>query len=296
MDMKCVMTLKASNEQDRERLAAFAKEVNEEVQYTEDGLCRIEDEEDDERIGEFVEFARRAAARFPQMDLTLILGSKVIDSFMYVNNNGVLEQREPGIIRIYVEAPSDYEILKACAGQCLDAQGFVMRTNDDRQTISWECEYKDEAVKSRCDAAIAAISGAMPTVRLVCYTAGLLWPGDGVDDYCYATGGSFEWKPASPKWCHLISDDYEFYPISETVSDPLRTFEKMLETARSGNRICDYDLLMILADEEDHDLYWSRLRPEDAAWIRNYADKDDFELLPVFEECERRGWSKSKWL
>ena len=57
----------------------------------------------------------------------------------------------------------------------------------------------------------------------------------------------------------------------------------MLETARSGNRICDYDLLMILADEEDRDLYLARLLPEDAAWIRNYADKEDVApYIPLY--------------
>ena len=90
---------------------------------------------------------------------------------LYVNKGGKLEQYNPGTMYIYAEDASDYSVMVELAEKALKEYGFVMRNADDAQkTISWGYEFDSECSKERCDAVIASISKAMPSVRLTCYS------------------------------------------------------------------------------------------------------------------------------
>lgn len=276
------LRLQVSNNDDAEKLIAYAKELNKEfrlepyneesmdgLEFYDDGFCFSEVRE--EKINRFHQFLDQVVAHFPDMEMEYTH----IDAFgqaMFVNKNGKLKQYTPGTMHIYTEDADDYTMLVCLAEQILKEHGFVMlMANDALKTVMWEYEFDSEYSEEKCDAVIASISKAMPSTRLTCYCScnnnvNLEFY---VEKYCYAVAGDFEWVENPDFLCDL--EEEQLYTISELVADPIGCYEKVLAYTRSGDYKYADDLLLVLGSDNTPAEFISKLRTEDRAWILEKA-------------------------
>ena len=273
------LRLTASNKVDAEKLVAYAKELNNEfrlepyseetmdgLEFCADGFCFSEVKEDS--INRFYEFLDRVVAHFPDMDMEYRQVGDDTHTSLYVNKGGKLEQYNPGTMYIYTENASDYGVMVELAEKALKEYGFVMRNADDAQkTISWGYEFDSECSKERCDAVIALISKAMPSVRLTCYSINDLILETDIERCCYALGGDFEWVEEPRFFYPLYVYDDELYTMSELVADPVGCYEKLLALTRSGEHNYAFELILALCDANLRAEFLSKLGAEDSPWI-----------------------------
>lgn len=273
------LRLKTSNKDDAEKLVAYAKELNKEfhlepyneksmdgLEFFEDGFCFSEVKE--EPINRFHKFLDQVVAHFPNMDMQYTQVGDGTHCYMFVNKNGKLEQYNPGTMYIYTENASDYSVMVELAEKAFKEYGFVMRNADDaKKTISWGYEFDSECSKERCDAVIALISKAMPSVRLTCYSINDLILETDIERCCYASGGDFEWVEEPRFFYPLYVYDDELYTMSELVADPVGCYEKLLALTRSGEHNYAFELILALCDANLRAEFLSKLGAEDRPWI-----------------------------
>ena len=290
------LTLRASNKGDAEKLLAYAKDLNKEFQLepyneeTMDGLEFLDDgfrffEVHEEAISKFYDFIDQVVAHFPDMDLKYLQDGDGNFRSMYVNKNGILEPYELGIMYIYTENDSDYDVLTVLAGKILKEHNFEIGFDNDPKTISWEFELNEESSKAKCNVAIASISEAMPNVRLVCYAMNALCLEDDIERYCYAINGEFEWKMAGTAFYCLY--DPEHFTWTELVADPIGAYKKIQRLARSRKEDYSYHLMHALNDLDSRAEFLSTLRREDRGWILESAYHE--ELSDVIEDIIQMG-------
>lgn len=290
------LTLRASNKDDAEKVIAYARELNKEFQLepyneeTMDGLEFLDNgfrffEVHEEAISKFHDFLDQVVAHFPGMDLKYLQDGDGNFRSMYINKNGIIEPYEPGIMYIYTENDSDYDVLTVLAGKILKEHNFEIGFDNDSKTISWEYELNEESNKAKCNAAIASISKAMPRVRLVCYAMNALCLEDDIERYCYAIDGEFEWKMAGTAFYYLYTMGR--FTWSELVADPVGSYKKMQKLARSRKEEYSYHLMHALNDLDSRAAFLSNLRREDREWILESAY--DEELADVIEKIIQIG-------
>jgi predicted house-cleaning noncanonical NTP pyrophosphatase (MazG superfamily) len=108
---------------------------------------------------------------------------------------------------------------------------------------------------------------------------------DYLERYCYSIDGEFEWKMAGTAFDYLY--DQEQFTWSELVADPVGSYKKMQQLARSRKEEYSYHLMHALSDLDTRAAFLSNIRKEDREWILESAY--DEELADVIENIIQIG-------
>ena len=278
------LRLKASNDNDAEKINAYAKELNNAYKF------ELTDEDsygglyffdlgfgngtvDPDNAKKFEELIERVVAHFPEMKLYFFgSGDGACQQWEKVSKNGVLVDYEPWCMNIHCESEHFNELL-SCIGY-IEQQGFELSQEDAECSLHWEYDRKSE--EEICYSTLQHISKLLPQVEITCYNNELKDNRPFISEYCIMKDGEGEWKEAD--WTMFcLADECVFgtlkdkATIFDVIKDAGACFALLLEEVRKDHSQCA-TVGCIISHTEAPIGFMQYFKPEDKEWLEQADD------------------------
>lgn len=278
------LRLKASNDNDADKINAYAKELNNAYKFEltdEDsygGLYFFDlgfgygtvEPSDAERFNEFI---NKVVAHFPEMKLYFFgSGDGACQQWEKVSKNGVLVDYEPWCMNIHCESKHFNELL-SCIGY-IEQQGFEVSQNETGCSLHWEYDRKSE--EEKCHNTLQHISKQMPQAEIVCYKFESKDNVPFISEYCIMKDGESKWEEAD--WTMFcLADECVFgtlkdkATIFDVIKDAGACFALLLEEVRKDHSQCA-TVGCIISHTEAPIGFMQYFKPEDKEWLEQADD------------------------
>lgn len=278
------LRLKASNDNDAEKINAYAKELNNAYKF------ELTDEDsygglyffdlgfgngtvDPDNAKKFEELIERVVAHFPEMKLYFFgSGDGACQQWEKVSKNGVLVDYEPWCMNIHCESEHFNELL-SCIGY-IEQQGFELSQEDAECSLHWEYDRKSE--EEICYSTLQHISKLLPQVEIICYNNELKDNRPFISEYCIMKDGEGEWEEAD--WTMFcLADECVFgtlkdkATIFDVIKDAGACFALLLEEVRKDHSQCA-TVGCIISHTEAPIGFMQYFKPEDKEWLEQADD------------------------
>jgi hypothetical protein len=273
--------LKALNQQDADKVLAYAKEHYKErgfedydeqtmggLEFTEDSLVYTEVLID--RLEAFCKFADEIGAAFPEMELRFWQVNDDNMSWEYIYKNGICTRYEPRMLEFIAADKVDFERLLEIAVPMIETAGFCVKVESEHNSVSFECEAKEcEELKDRMSEHIAS---RMPDYKLLCVVHDLEQLELTVAEYCILNGFKGDWESSNNviyNWVLTFSEEgVRLCNLYDAILNPVECFKELQKVLRAGNYYNAYTAqCVILAETPYHNQLMELLTAEDKNWV-----------------------------
>jgi hypothetical protein len=273
--------LKALNQQDADKVLAYAKEHYKErgfedydeqtmggLEFTEDSLVYTEVQID--RLEAFCKFADEIGAAFPEMELRFWQVNDDCMSWEYIYKNGICTRYEPRMLEFIAADKVDFERLLEIAVPMIETAGFCVIVESEDNSVSFECEAKEcEELKDRMSEHIAS---RMPDYKLLCVVHDLEQLELTVAEYCILNGFKGDWESSNNVIYNLAmtfsEEGVRLCNLYDAILNPVECFKELQKVLRAGNYYNAYTAqCVILAETPYHNQLMELLTAEDKNWV-----------------------------
>ena len=273
--------LKALNQQDADKVLAYAKEHYKErgfedydeqtmggLEFTEDSLVYTEVLID--RLDVFYKFADEIGAAFPEMELRFWQVNDDCMSWEYIDKNGICTRYEPRMLEFIAADKVDFERLLEIAVPMIETAGFSVKVESEDNSVSFECEAKEcEELKDRMSEHIAS---RMPDYKLLCVVHDLEQLELTVAEYCILNGFKGDWESSNEVIYNLAltfsEEGVRLCNLYDAILNPVECFKELQKVLRAGNYYNAYTAqCVILAETPYHNQLMELLTAEDKNWV-----------------------------
>lgn len=279
------LSLRASNENDAERINAYAKELNNiykfelagedgygDLAFFELGFCYgTVDPDNAERFNEFI---NKVVANFPELKLNFFgSGDGPCQQWEKVSKNGVLVYFEPWYMNIHCEGEHFKELLSNIG--YIEKQGFTVSHSETECSLRWEYDRKSEEAK--CHSTLQQLSKQLPQAEIVCYKFESKDNVPFISEYCIMKDGEGEWIKAD-RTIMILGDECVYgvlegkATIFDVIKDADACFAQILEEVRKDPSQCT-TVGYIISYAENAIGFMQYFKPEDKEWLEQADDK-----------------------
>ena len=276
------LSLRAGNENDAEKINAYAKELNNAYKFDltdedgygglaffEWGLSYGTVEPDDAK--KFDEYINKVVAHFPEMSLHLFVsGDGACYQWEKVSKNGVLVAYEPWQMNIHCE---DFKELLSNIGY-IEQQGFKVLQDETACSLLWKYDLKSE--EEKCHSTLQHISKLLPQVEIICYKNECKDNVPFISEYCIMKGGEGQWIEADNTIMY-IGDECVYgvlegkATIFDVIKDSGACFAQVLEEMRKDHSRA-WVVGSIISNAEKALDFMQYFKPEDKEWLEQAKD------------------------
>ena len=273
--------LKALNQQDADKVLAYAKEHYKErgledydeqtmggLEFTEDSLVYTDGLID--RLDVFYKFADEIGAAFPEMELRFWQVRDDCISAEFIYKNGICTRYEPRMLEFIAADKVDFERLLEIAVPMIETAGFCVIVESEDNSVSFKCEAKEcEELKDRMSEHIAS---RMPDYKLLCVVHDLEQLELTVAEYCILNGFKGDWESSNNviyNWVMTFSEEgVRLCNLYDAILNPVECFKELQKVLRAGNYYNAYTAqCVILAETPYHNQLMELLTAEDKNWV-----------------------------
>lgn len=276
------LSLRAGNENDAEKINAYAKELNNIYKFEltdEDGYGGLEFFDLGFCYGtagpsdakKFDDFINKVVAHFPEMKLHLFVsGDGACCQWEKISKNGVLVDFEPWYMNIHCE---DFKELLSNIGY-IEQQGFKVLQDETACSLLWKYDLKSEDEK--CHSTLQQISKLLPQAEIICYKNECKDNVPFISEYCIMKDGEGQWIEADNTIMY-IGDECVYgvlegkATIFDVIKDTGACFAQILEEVRkepSQSWIVGF----IISNAEKALDFMQYFKPEDKKWLEQAKD------------------------
>ena len=279
------LSLRASNENDAERINAYAKELNNiykfelagedgygDLAFFELGFCYgTVDPDNAERFNEFI---NKVVANFPELKLNFFgSGDGPCQQWEKVSKNGVLVYFEPWYMNIHCEGEHFKELLSNIG--YIEKQGFTVSHSETECSLRWEYDRKSE--EEKCHSTLQHISKLLPQVEIICYKNEYKDNVPFISEYSIMKDGEDQWIEADNTIMY-IGDECVYgvlegkATIFDVIKDSGACFAQILEEMRKDHSRT-WVVGSIISNAENAIGFMQYFKPEDKEWLEQADDK-----------------------
>ena len=277
------LSLRAGNENDAEKINAYAKELNNIYKFEltgEDGYGGLEFFDLGFCYGtvgpsdakKFDDFINKVVAHFPEMKLHLFVsGDGACCQWEKISKNGVLVDFEPWYMNIHCE---DFKELLSNIGY-IEQQGFKVLQDETACSLLWKYDLKSEDEK--CHSTLQHISKLLPQVEIICYKNECKDNVPFISEYCIMKDGEGQWIEADNTIMY-IGDECVYgvlegkATIFDVIKDSGACFAQILEEMRKDHSRA-WVVGSIISNAENAIGFMQYFKPEDKEWLEQADNK-----------------------
>ena len=277
------LSLRAGNENDAEKINAYAKELNNIYKFEltgEDGYGGLEFFDLGFCYGtvgpsdakKFDDFINKVVAHFPEMKLHLFVsGDGACCQWEKISKNGVLVDFEPWQMNIHCE---DFKELLSNIGY-IEQQGFKVLQDETACSLLWKYDLKSEDEK--CHSTLQHISKLLPQVEIICYKNECKDNVPFISEYCIMKDGEGQWIEADNTIMY-IGDECVYgvlegkATIFDVIKDSGACFAQILEEMRKDHSRA-WVVGSIISNAENAIGFMQYFKPEDKEWLEQADNK-----------------------
>ena len=279
------LSLRAGNENDAEKINAYAKELNNIYKFEltdEDGYGGLAFfdrglgygtvEPSDAR--KFEEFIDKVVAHFPDMRLNFFgSGDGACCQWEKVSKNGVLVAYEPWYMNIHCESEHFKELLSNIG--YIEQQGFKVSQDETACSLLWTYDIKSE--EEKCHSTLQHISKLLPQAEIICYKNECKDNVPFISEYCIMRDGEGEWIEADSTImyigdecvCGVLNGKATIFDV---IKDSGTCFAQILEEVRK-NHSKAWVVGSIISNTENAIGLMQYFKSEDKEWLEKADDK-----------------------
>ena len=276
------LSLRAGNENDAEKINAYAKELNNIYKFEltdEDGYGGLDFFDLGFCYGtvgpsdakKFDDFINKVVAHFPEMKLHLFVsGDGACCQWEKISKNGVLVDFEPWYMNIHCE---DFKEQLSNIGY-IEQQGFEVSQNETGCSLHWEYDLKSEDEK--CHSTLQQISKLLPQAEIICYKNECKDNVPCISEYCIMRDGVGQWIEADNTIINL-GDECVYgvlegkATIFDVIKDSGACFAQVLEEVRKDHSRA-WVVGSIISNAEKALDFMQYFKPEDKKWLEQAKD------------------------
>ena len=277
------LSLRAGNENDAEKINAYAKELNNIYKFEltgEDGYGGLDFFDlgfcygtvDPSDAKKFDDFINKVVAHFPEMKLHLFVsGDGACCQWEKISKNGVLVDFEPWQMNIHCE---DFkELLSNIA--YIEQQGFKVLQDETACSLLWKYDLKSEDEK--CHSTLQQISKLLPQAEIICYKNECKDNVPCISEYCTMKDGEGQWIEADNTIMY-IGDECVYgvlegkATIFDVIKDSGACFAQILEEMRKDHSRT-WVVGSIISNAENAIGFMQYFKPEDKEWLEQADNK-----------------------
>ena len=279
------LSLRAGNENDAEKINAYAKELNNIYKFEltdEDGygglgffdlgFCYGTVGPSDAK--KFDDFINKVVAHFPEMKLHLFVsGDGACCQWEKISKNGVLVAYEPWYMNIHCEGEHFKEMLSNIG--YIEQQGFNVSQDETACSLLWKYDRKSE--EEKCHSTLQHISKLLPQVEIICYKNEYKDNVPFISEYSIMKDGEDQWIEADNTIMY-IGDECVYgvlegkATIFDVIKDSGACFAQILEEMRKDHSRA-WGVGSIISNAENAIGFMQYFKPEDKEWLEQADNK-----------------------